>query len=183
MRIFLYGLALVIVFQAFPLTCMAESRTINAPVECLDTARSLISYLLNEKTDISKDRAAQSRWLSAELRSDLETKRKASEEDFKRNPTDKIDWPDNRDFFLTWEPPSTATILGSRRYGDIAFVDFEFKWGKGKNYEGNTRIQSYIFILRNGKWKLDDVYHVREPFAWPANLSSMLSPVGAYRKE
>jgi len=165
---------LVIGFLVFPQTSMAGSLPFAAPIECLDTAHLLLSYLLNEKTDIGSDRVMQSQWLSVKLRSELEKKQRACEEELKHRPMDKIISPSNNDFLLTWEPPSAYTIIGSRRYGNIAFVDYEFRWGIGKQYEGNMRIQSYIFILENGNWKLDDVYSVREAFAAPGNLSNEL---------
>jgi len=174
MRILIYVLTLVIGFLVLPRTPIAGSPPFDAPIECLDTARLLLSYLLNEKTHIGTDRASQNRWLSVKLRSELEKKQRACEEELKRRPMDKIVSPSNNDFLLIWEPPSAYTIIGSRRYENTAFVDFEFRWGIGKHYEGNRRIQSYIFILENGKWKLDDVYNVREPYAAPGNLSNEL---------
>jgi len=174
MRPFIYVFTLVIGFLVFPQASVAGSRPFPAPIECLDTARLLLSYLLNEKTDIGSDRASQSRWLSVKLRSEFEKKQRTCEEELKHRPMDKIISPSNNYFLLTWEPPSAYTIIGSRRYGNVAFVDFEFRWGKGKQYEGNRRIQSYIFTLDNGKWKLDDVYSVREAYAAPGNLSNEL---------
>jgi hypothetical protein len=162
MAILIVGLAVL------PRIAMAD-RT--APIECLDTARLLLSYLLNGKTDIGNDNDSQSRWLSTELRRELKKKQRAVDVEVKRRPTEKILSPSNADFLLAWEPPSACTIIGSRRYGNIVFVDVEFRWGKGKNYEGNRRLQSYIFIYENGKWKLDDVYSAREAYAPPGNLS------------
>jgi hypothetical protein len=133
MRIFIYLLTLVIGFLVFPQTSMAVSRPFAAPIECLDKARLLLSYLFNEKTDIGSNRASQSRWLSVKLRSELEKKQRTCEEELKRRPVDKIISPSNNDFLFTLEPPSAYTIISSRRYGNAAFVDFEFRWVIGKH--------------------------------------------------
>lgn len=153
---------------------IAGGGDVAAPVECLRTAQSLLGYLFNEKPDISQDITNQDRWLSKNLRDQLFKTKKNCAEEAKRRPNEKIEWPTNESFLMAWEKPSAYNIIGSRRYGSIVFVDVEFSWGASKNYAGNRRIQSYIFMFEHGHWKLDDVYNVREKYAEPANLVTEL---------
>lgn len=174
MRIYKHVLPLVLAIIALSRVSMAGGVQITAPEECLLTARALLEYLFNDETDIARDHAIQRRWLTVKLQNELEKKKVACTKALTRKPNAKIKLPSNGDFLLTPEPPAAYEVMGSRRYGNIVFIDVEFNWGDGQKYQGNRRIQCYIFLLENEKWKLDDVYHVRESFNSPMNLSGEL---------
>ena len=53
-------------------------------------------------------------------------------------------------------------------------VDVRHCWDEDTQYEGNQRTMSYVFVLENGSWRLDDAYCFREPFAPPSSLSQEL---------
>ncbi|HEY8412004.1 MAG TPA: hypothetical protein VIK76_11400, partial [Pyrinomonadaceae bacterium] len=128
-----------------------------APGECLQTFRSFFEYLQRTNTNIVRDEAAQRRWLSQELRKALAQKVATF-----TSPADDPDFPGNGTFIGSWDYPSSYSIASSRRYGRRAIVDVLYKWGPKTNYPGNERTTSFIFMLEDGAWKLDDVYTFRE---------------------
>jgi hypothetical protein len=140
-----------------------------APGECLQTFRSFFEYLQRTNTNIVRDQAAQRRWLSQELRKALAQKVATF-----TSPADDPDFPGNGTFIGSWDYPSTYSIASSRRYGRRAIVDVLYKWGPKTNYPGNERTTSFIFMLEDGAWKLDDVYTFREEFAQAESLAQYL---------
>jgi hypothetical protein len=52
-----------------------------------------------------------------------------------------------------------------------AIIDVLYKWGPKTNYPGDERITSFIFLLEDGAWKLDDVYTFRGKFAQAESLN------------
>ena len=133
--------------------------TVAAPRECLAAFRELFSYLQKNEPSIVKDEAAQQRWLTQELRKALKQKVATF-----TNPQDNPDFPGNSTFIGSWDYPSTYSIVASRRYGKRAIIDVLYKWGPKTNYPGDERTTSFIFLLEDGKWKLDDVYTFRGEF-------------------
>ena len=170
-------IAFIVVISLGVSTPQCIAGDVTAPAECLSTARSLLAYLSKKKPDIGSDVSKQDQWLSDNLRNELRKKIKICEQEARRRPTDKIETPSNETFLRAWDRPSTYKVVGSRGYDGVAIVDVQFDWGAETNYEGNTRIQSYIFVLENGHWKLDDVYGIREKYAGPGNLVTDLHDV------
>ena len=137
-----------------------------APKECLLAFRELFRYLQENEPSIVRDEQAQKRWLTQELRKALMAKVATF-----TSPQDDPDFPGNRTFIGSWDYPSTYSIVASRRYGPRAIVDVLYKWGPKTNYPGDERTTSFVFLLEDGAWKLDDVYTFRGKFAQAESLN------------
>ena len=90
------------------------------------------------------------------------------------SPQDNPDFPGNSTFVGSWDYPSTYSIVASRRYGKRAIIDVLYKWGPKTNYPNDERTTSFIFLLEDGKWKLDDVYTFRGEFVQAESLNQYL---------
>jgi len=145
----------------------AASKT--APTECIATFKQFFAYVQREKPSIISDKTAQAKWLSKNLREALEQKINT----FKDQP-DNPDFPGNGTFVGSWDYPTTYSVVGSRRYDKRAVIDVWYEWGQGTNYPGDTRLTSFVFVLENGAWKLDDIYTYRGKFATAESLNSYL---------
>ena len=143
-----------------------RAAAVAAPRECLITFRELFSYLQKNETSIVKDEQAQKRWLTQELRKGLAAKLATF-----TSPQDDPDYPSNRTFIGSWDYPSTYAIVSSRRYGPRAVIDVLYKWSPKTNYPGDERTTSFIFLLEDGSWKLDDVYTFRGKFVQAESLN------------
>ena len=140
-----------------------------APRECLQAFREFFDYLQRTNTKIIRDEAAQKRWLTQELRKAL-TQKVATF----TSPADDPDFPSNATFVGSWDYPSTYSIAASRRYGRRAIIDVLYKWGPKTNYPGDERASSFIFLLEDSAWKLDDIYTFRGAFAQAESLNQYL---------
>ena len=80
----------------------------------------------------------------------------------------------NNTFIGSWDQPSTYAIVSSRRYGKRAVIDVLYKWGPKTNYPGDERTTSFIFLLEDGAWKLDDIYTFRGEFVQAESLNQYL---------
>lgn len=141
----------------------------DAPKECLLAFRDFFRYLQRDNANIVRDEAAQKRWLSTELRKALAQKLSTF-----TGPGDDPDYPGNGTFIGSWDYPTTYSIVASRRYGKRAVVDVLYKWGPKTNYPGDERTTSFIFLLEDGTWKLDDIYTFRGAFAEAESLNQYL---------
>lgn len=144
-------------------------QTVVAPRECLVAFRELFTYLQKNEPSIVKDEQAQQRWLTQELRKALQQKLATF-----TSPQDNPDYPGNSTFVGSWDYPSTYSIVASRRYGKRAIIDVLYKWGPKTNYPNDERTTSFIFLLEDGKWKLDDVYTFRGEFVQAESLNQYL---------
>ena len=140
-----------------------------APRESLATFREFFSYLQKKDTSIIKDEQAQQRWLTQQLRKALKDKVATF-----TSPQDNPDFPSNNTFIGSWDSPTTYSIVASRRYGKRDIIDLLYKWGPKTNYPGDERTTSFIFVLKEGKWKLDDVYTFRGEFVQAESLNQYL---------
>jgi hypothetical protein len=140
-----------------------------APRECLTAFRTFFAYLQKSDPGIVRDEQAQKRWLTQELRKALAQKLAQFS-----SPADDPDYPSNNTFIGSWDRPSTYSIVSSRRYGNRAIIDVLYKWGPTTNYPGDERTTSFIFLLEDGAWKLDDIYTFRGKFAQAESLSQYL---------
>ena len=50
-------------------------------------------------------------------------------------------------------------------------IDVLYKWGPGSNYAGDQRTTSFVFLLEDGAWKLDDMYIFRGTYVTSESLS------------
>jgi len=140
-----------------------------APRECLATFRDFFRYLQTSDPGIIRDEQAQKRWLTQELRKALAQKLATFS-----SPGDDPDYPSNNTFIGSWDQPSTYAIVSSRRYGKRAVIDVLYKWGPKTNYPGDERTTSFIFLLEDGAWKLDDIYTFRGEFVQAESLNQYL---------
>ena len=142
------------------------SPAIVAPRECVTAFREFFQYLQKSEPSIVRDDQAQKRWLSNELRKALAQKVATF-----TSPADNPDFPSNATFIGSWDFPTTYSIVASRRYGKRAIIDVLYKWGPKTNYPGDERTTSFIFLLEDGAWKLDDIYTFRGEFAQAESLN------------
>ena len=137
-----------------------------APRECLVAFREFFQYLQKNEPGVVRDETAQKRWLTQELRKALAQKLATFS-----IPADNPDYPSNATFIGSWDYPTTYSIIASRRYGKRAVIDVLYKWGPKTNYPGDERTTSFIFLLEDGAWKLDDIYTFRGEFAQAESLN------------
>src|SRR5215218_642895 len=140
-----------------------------APRECLVTFREFFRYLQNSEPGIVRDEQSQKRWLTQELRKALAQKLATF-----TSPADDPDYPSNNTFIGSWDQPTSYAIVASRRYGKRAVIDVLYKWGPKTNYPGDERTTSFIFLLEDGAWKLDDIYTFRGEFVQAESLNQYL---------
>lgn len=140
-----------------------------APRECLATFRGFFQYLQKTEPGIVRDEQAQKRWLTQELRKALAQKLGTF-----TSPADDPDYPSNNTFIGSWDQPTSYAIVASRRYGKRAVIDVLYKWGPKTNYPGDERTTSFIFLLEDGAWKLDDIYTFRGEFVQAESLNQYL---------
>jgi hypothetical protein len=140
-----------------------------APRECLAAFRGFFQYLQKSEPGIIRDEQAQKRWLSEEMRKALAQKLATF-----TSPKDDPDYPSNNTFIGSWDQPSSYAIVASRRYGKRAVIDVLYKWGPKTNYPGDERTTSFIFLLEDGAWKLDDIYTFRGEFVQAESLNQYL---------
>jgi len=148
-----------------------NSPALAAPRECLLAFRDFFRYVQKTEPSIIYDERAQKLYLTQNLRTAL-LAHVATFADPKADP----DFPGNGTFVGSWDYPSTYSIVASRRYGKRAVIDVLYKWGPNTNYEGDERTTSFIFLLEDGKWKLDDIYTFRGEFVTAESLNQYLRP-------
>jgi hypothetical protein len=64
----------------------------------------------------------------------------------------------NQEVFQAWDTPSTFRLASSHISRDRAMVDVIYKWGRGTQYAGDTRLTSVILVREKGRWFIDDLY-------------------------
>lgn len=138
----------------------------SAPRECLKIFEEFFQYVYKGKSDIVKDMKAQDKWLSKNLKNAFTKHIEAS-----GKPEENPDYPSNASFVGAWEYPAGYSVIGSRKYGNRAIIDVNYKWGKGQNYEGDERQMSFIFVFEEKSWKLDDVYTFKSEYSSEESLA------------
>src|ERR1044071_8744118 len=141
------------------------SPAVTAPRECLTVFREFFQYVQKSEPGIVRDETAQKRWLTQELRKALAQKLATF-----TTPADNPDYPSNATFIGSWDYPTTYSVVASRRYGKRAIIDVLYKWGPKTNYPGDERTTSFIFLLEDSAWKLDDIYTFRGQFVQAESL-------------
>lgn len=137
-----------------------------APNQCLLVFREFFNYLQKKETSIVKDERAQNLFLSENLRKAFQQKIASF-----TNAADDPDFPGNGTFIGSWDYPTTYSIVSSRRYGNRAIIDVLYKWGPNTNYPGDERTTSFIYVLEDRRWKLDDIYTFRGQFSTAESLN------------
>jgi hypothetical protein len=167
--VLLLSSALVAVGQTAIVEVKHSTPSAAAPRECLLAFRGFFQYLQKTEPGIIRDEQAQKRWLTQELRKALAAKLATF-----ASPADDPDYPSNNTFIGSWDQPTSYAIVASRRYGKRAVIDVLYKWGPKTNYPGDERTTSFIFLLEDGAWKLDDIYTFRGEFVQAESLSQYL---------
>jgi hypothetical protein len=165
----IFGTALVAYGQSAIVEVKHSTPATAAPRECLAAFRGFFQYLQKSEPGIVRDEQAQKRWLSQELRKALAQKLAIF-----TSPNADPDYPSNNTFIGSWDQPSSYAIVASRRYGKRAVIDVLYKWGPKTNYPGDERTTSFIFLLEDGAWKLDDIYTFRGEFVQAESLNQYL---------
>ena len=172
---YIFGIALIL---SSALVAMGQSAIVEvkqsapaaaAPRECLAAFRGFFQYLQKSEPGIVRDEVAQKRWLTQELRKALAQKLATF-----TSPKDDPDYPSNNTFIGSWDQPTSYAIVASRRYGKRAVIDVLYKWGPKTNYPGDERTTSFIFLLEDGAWKLDDIYTFRGEYVQAESLNQYL---------
>lgn len=140
-----------------------------APKQCLLAFREFFSYLQKSQSNIVKDERSQKLFLSENLRKAFQQKIASF-----ANGSDDPDFPGNGTFIGSWDYPTSYSIISSRRYGNRVIIDVLYKWGPNTNYPGDERTTSFIYVLEDRMWKLDDIYTFRGEFATAESLNQYL---------
>jgi hypothetical protein len=146
------------------------------PAAGIQQVRQFIQYIILAKPDIATDSSAQQRFLSKAMQAAFANRRAVYAEFAKHNDTPDLP-PDNGAFVGAWDPPTSFRIVGSRLYDERAVVDVVFSWGKNTNYEGDTRLTSYLLIREQNNWKVCDIY------VWDGDFESASSLIEVFRRE
>lgn len=156
-----------------------------APVKAVSAYKELMAYIRKTTPNIASDEMAQNRWLSKTLKSAFLAKIKRA-----GNPRENPDFPSNATFLKVWNTPMTYKIVGSRSYsfrdsdnpkGVWAIIDVLYEWDKTKSienqYPGQKQFYSFIFLMEEGSWKLDDIYTFDADYTTTDSLKVYLKTV------
>jgi hypothetical protein len=122
------------------------------------TVNDFFTYLLNPKRDITKDPAAQSRWLTRDLRHALAASMAGADKAAKAHPDEQIDTPNNGTFLAAWDPPTAFKVAETKSTPPTARVDLRFTWGPKSQYPGETRMMTVLLTLEDGAWRVSDIH-------------------------
>ncbi|MEP6670819.1 MAG: hypothetical protein ABJF10_16800 [Chthoniobacter sp.] len=139
----------------------AAPQTENSPEA---TTTSFFTYLLSSKHDITKDSAAQTRWLTKDVRQVLAAAVAGANKAGKAHPGEQIDSPDNGTFLAAWDPPTTFKVTEVKSTPPTAHVDLLYKWGPKTNYPGETRKMTALLTLEDGAWHISDIQSHKSKF-------------------
>jgi len=138
------------------LTVSAASTTTGPAPD--STVNDFFTYLLNPKHDITKDSAAQTRWLTKDVRHALATAIAGSDKAAKAHPGEQIDAPNNGTFLAAWDPPTSFKVTEAKSTPPTARVDLRFAWGPKSQYPGQTRMITALLTLEDGAWRISDIH-------------------------
>ncbi len=122
------------------------------------TVNDFFTYLLSRKHDITKDSAAQNRWLTKDVRHSLATAEAASSKAAKAHPNEQVDSPDNGTFLAAWDTPTSFKITATKVKDATATVDLLFTWGPKTEYPGETRKMTVLLAQEDGAWRVTDIH-------------------------
>ena len=140
------------------LGCLALTLTAAEPATPEATVNDFFHYLLTSKRDIIKDPAAQSRWLTKDVRHALAVADAASGKAAKAHPNEEIDGPTNGTFLAAWDPPTSFKVTDAKSTPPTARVNLRFTWGPKTQYPGETRNMTALLTLEDGAWKISDIH-------------------------
>jgi hypothetical protein len=144
-----------------------------APNDALQTLRELMTYISKLEPDIFHDESGQKKFLTEHLRKGVANYWNAYQQHIKEHETCGL--PNNGIFVGAWEYPSDYKILDDRRYDKRVIIDVQYEWNDfDANYGGSTRLVSFVFMLEEDTWKLEDIYSYNSKDATPYSLSEIL---------
>ena len=154
-----------------------------ASKEAIETFVAFFEYVKKNEPDIVKDKQAREKWLSKGFRQVMMESNLVWEEYLKKNPDNKPDGPSNSSFTGVWNQPTTYSIVSTRQYDYRdknnphalrTMIDALYVWGNEdgleNQYPGVRNLHTFMFILENGAWKLDDVYIFNDEFTSSESL-------------
>jgi len=141
------------------LSLLAFTMAVAAPAPTPEaTVNDFLTYLLSRKHDIARDTAAQSRWLTKDVRHALAAAETASSKAAKAHLDEQVNSPDNGTFLAAWNPPSSFKITGSKAKDTTATVELLFTWGPKTEYPGETRKMTVLLTQEEGAWRVSDIH-------------------------
>ena len=140
-----------------PREIKSKDRPSTAPPESLAALHRFFLSVFKPEPKLTRDKAAQAELLSRHTRDGIEHLWKTYAKFEKDNPGVDCS-PDNDLFVGAWDYPTTYSIIDSRRYASRVVIDVKYRWGPETNYSGDERLVSYVLVLEDGRWKLEDIY-------------------------
>jgi hypothetical protein len=128
------------------------------------TVNDFFHYLLTSKRDITKDSAAQNRWLTKDVRHALAVADAGASKAAKAHPNEEIDGPTNGTFLAAWDPPTSFKVTDTKSTPPTARVNLRFTWGPKTQYPGEARNMTALLALEDGAWKISDIQSHKTKF-------------------
>ncbi|HET9484872.1 MAG TPA: hypothetical protein VFO79_13015 [Xanthomonadales bacterium] len=138
-------------------------------------ARDMLDAMFDPKRNFATDPELQQRHMTKALVAAVAERAAFAARRASEAPDERVDPPSSETFLDAWDRPSRYDIVGSRVYGDVAWVDVRFDWDEGTNYPGQSRLASYLLHRVGGTWRLADAYHHASAFATPGTLLGSLA--------
>jgi len=159
---------LPILFVLLGILAITTARAAEASPEA--TVTDFFSYLLKTKHDITKDSAAQARWLTKDVRHALAAAEAGANKASKAHPDEQVDGPDNGTFLAAWDPPTSFKVTGTKSTPPTARVDLLYTWGPKTQYPGETRAMTVLLAMEDGGWKVSDIQSHKSKFSPESTL-------------
>jgi hypothetical protein len=151
-----------------------------ASMDAVNSFVEFFEYIKKGTPDIVSDAEAQEKFLTKSLRRDL-----AGYEQRAGSPESNPDYPRNSFFLGVWNRPTTYSIVSAREYdyrkGPCSIrtvIDVLYEWGYESTiqnqYPGVRNMHSFMFVLEDDRWKLEDIYIFGDPYTSPQSLSQLL---------
>jgi hypothetical protein len=165
------GLLALLLAAAAPHGVQAEARAAHVA-----RADDMLAAMFDASRDFATDPDAQRRYLAPKLVEAVAGRDAFAKARSEAMPDERTDPPSSEAFLDAWDRPSAYAILGSRAYGDVAWVDVRYTWGPATNYPGESRLASLLLHRIDGAWRLADIYdHASEFHATPSTLLERLA--------
>ncbi len=130
-----------------------------------------------EAPNIRDDTAAQEHWLSQALRDSLRRANAA----IRRLPRKRDEIPvtefDSASLRFGWDPPGRFVITRTAKAPFTAIVAGVMVWGPRQQYAGSRRNASFVLVMENGAWRVDDIQV--EPYGFDQSTDSLRALLAA----
>lgn len=142
-----------------------------APTKSMENLRGFLAYIFSNSPNLFFNSNAQDKWFSSDLQKTI--KRHLQIYEYGSLVMESPYFPDNSTFIGAWDYPIKYQVLDSRINSEKVEIDIEYIWEKGTNYERTTRRLTFFFVLENGDWKIEDIYHHPSEFSSAFRLSDI----------